>query len=56
MEIITFTCITKVGSKHTSEAAIQRGSYEKVFLKYAANFQENTMPKYDFNKVAKQLY
>ena len=34
----------------------ERCSLEKVFRKYAANWQENTMPKYDFNKVAKQLY
>ena len=27
---------------HSSEAAIQRCSYEKVFWKYAANLQENT--------------
>ena len=34
----------------------ERCSLEKVFRKYAANWQENTMPKYDFNKVAKLLY
>ena len=31
-------------------------SQEKVFWKYAANLQETTMPKCDFNKVALQLY
>ena len=56
MEIITFTCITKVGSKHTSEAAIQRGSYEMCSENMQQISRKTPMPKYDFNKVAKQLY
>ena len=36
-----------------TETALQRCSYKKVFWKYAADLQENTMPKCDFNKVAK---
>ena len=39
-----------------AEAAFQRCSYEEVFWKYTANLQENTTPKCDFNKAAKQLY
>ena len=39
-----------------TEAAIQRCSWEKVFWKYAANLQENTMLKCDFNEAAIQLY
>ena len=39
-----------------SEAATHRCSWKKVFWKYAANLQENTHAKCDFNKVAKQLY
>ena len=32
----------------SSEAALQRCSYKKVFLKYAANLQENTHAKVRF--------
>lgn len=40
-----------------SEAALQRYSYRKIFLKYAANLQVNIhAPKCDFNKVGKKLY
>ena len=39
-----------------TEAAIQRCSIEKMFWKYAANLQENTHPKCNFNKIALQLY
>ena len=35
-----------------SEAALQRCSEEKVFWKYAANVQENTLTKCDFKKAA----
>ena len=42
--------------KEMSEAAVQRCSQKKVFLKYATNLQENTMPKCDLNKVPLQLY
>ena len=38
------------------EAALRRCSNKKVFWKYAANLQDNTQPKRDFNKAAKQLY
>ena len=41
-----------LGVTKEAEAATQRCSKEKVFLKYAANLQENTMLKCDFNKVA----
>ena len=40
-----------------SEAALQSYSYKNIFLKYAANLQENIhAPKCDFNKVGKKLY
>ena len=39
-----------------SEATLQRCSYNRLLWKYAANLQENTHDKCDFNKVAKQLY
>ena len=40
-----------------SEAALQRYSHRKIFLKYATNLQVNIhAPKCDFNKVGKKLY
>ena len=40
-----------------TEAALQRGSQEKVFWTDTANLQERTpKPKCDFNKVSLQLY
>ena len=39
----------------TSEGALQRGSYKKVFWKYGTNLQESPIQNCDFNKVAKQL-
>ena len=33
---------------HIAEPAIQKGSVEKVFWKYAANFQENTHAEVQF--------
>ena len=39
-----------------SKGAFQRYSWKKVFRKHVANLQEKTHAKWDFNKVAKQLY
>ena len=41
-----------LGVTKKTEAATQRCSKEKFLWKYAANLQENTMLKCDFNKVA----
>ena len=48
-------CSLKKDAFAGTEAAHQRCSWEKVLWKYAANLQENIMPKCDFNKVALQL-
>ena len=39
----------------SSEGATQRYSSEKVFWKYQQIYRRTPMPKYDFNKVAKQI-
>ena len=48
--------IVEKGRFHFAEKHLgDQGSCKKVLWKYAANLGENTMPKCDFNQVAKQL-
>ena len=40
--------VSKIVCLHFTEAVLQRCSYENVFLKYAANLQDNTHAKVQF--------
>ena len=40
--------VSKIVCLHFTEAVLQRCSYENVFLKYAANLQNNTHAKVQF--------